>query len=382
MKKNSISAAAPKKWRHRKRTDKNQAVNRGYSGRTPEQTVGLDLGDKTSRYCALNLAGEETKEGGVATTRKALSAVFGKMRRSRIALEAGTHSPWVSRLLESLGHEVIVANARRVRMISDSSRKDDKMDARLLARLGRVDPELLYPIRHRGEEAQQHLAMIRGRAALVDGRTGLINSARGQVKSWGERLESCDADQMAVEKLRELPKRMKAALEPLLQIVEEMTTQIHEYDKKLAEIAREQYPETALLQQISGVGTLIALTYVLTVDDPERFARSRDVGAYLGLRPKRQESGESQPELRITKEGDVYLRRLLVQGAHYILSRKGPETDLKRWGLKLGGNGSKRAKKRAVVAVARKLAVLLHHLWVTGEAYEPLRQGQAAKRVA
>lgn len=382
MKKNNISAAAPKKRRHRKRTDKNQAINRSYSSAPPEQTIGLDLGDKTSRYYGLSQAGEETKEAGVATTKKALSAVFGKMRRSRIALEVGTHSPWVSRLLESLGHEVIVANARRVRAISDSSRKDDKMDARLLARLGRVDPELLYPIRHRGEEAQEHLAMIRSRAVLVDGRTGLINSARGQVKSMGERLGKFDADQMAVEKLQDLPEGIRAALEPVLRIVEQMTQEIQEYDKKLAEIAREHYPETALLQQISGVGPLISLTYVLTLDDPNRFGRSRDVGPYLGLRPKRKESGNSQPELRITKEGDVYLRRLLVQGAHYILSRKGPDTDLQRWGLKLAGNGSKRAKKRAVVGVARKLAVLLHHLWVTGEVYEPLRQGQPAKRAA
>jgi len=184
---------------------------------------------------------------------------------------------------------------------------------------------------------------------------------------------------MGVEKLKDLPQGMRAALEPVLRTVEEMTEEIHEYDKKLAQIAREQYPETALLQQISGVGPLIALTYVLTVDDPHRFTRSRDVGAYLGLRPKRKDSGESQPELRITKEGDVYLRRLLVQGAHYVLSQKGPDTDLKRWGLKLAGQGSKRAKKRAVVGVARKLAVLLHHLWVTGEVYEPLRQGQAAE---
>ena len=171
MKKNSISAAVPKKRRHRKRTDKNRGINRRYSGAAPEQTIGLDLGAKTSRYFGLNQLGEETKEASVATTKKGLSVVFGKMRRSRVALEVGTHSPWVSRLLESLGHEVIVANARRVRMISESSRKDDKMDARLLARLARVDPELLYPIRHRGEAAQEHLAMVRARAALVDMRT-------------------------------------------------------------------------------------------------------------------------------------------------------------------------------------------------------------------
>jgi transposase len=382
MKKNSIPAQTGKKVRHRKRSPKNQCVNRRHSAAVPKHTVGLDLGDKTSRYFGLDQEGNETKESGVATTKKALTAVFGKMGRSRIALEVGTHSPWVSRLLESLGHEVIVANARRVRAISESNRKNDKMDAQLLARLARVDPELLYPIRHRGERAQEHLAMIRARAALVDGRTGLINTVRGQAKSFGERLGACDADQMGVEKLEKLPAGMQAALGPVLGIVEQMTEQIHEYDKQLAEIARKEYPETALLEQISGVGVLIALTFILTLDDPTRFAKSRDVGAYLGLKPKQRDSGKSQPQLSISKEGDVYLRRLLVQGAHYIMSARGPDTDLKRWGLKLAGSGSKKAKKRAVVGVARKLAVLLHHLWVSGEEYEPLRQSQAAQKAA
>jgi transposase len=125
---------------------------------------------------------------------------------------------------------------------------------------------------------------------------------------------------------------------------------------------------------------LIALTFVLTIEDESRFSKSRDVGCYVGLRPKRSESGESQPELRITKEGDVYLRKLLVQGAHHILSERGPDTDLQRWGRKLAGQGKKNAKKRALVAVARKLAVLLHRLWVSGETYEPLRNSQAADR--
>jgi transposase len=382
MKKNSIPAPAGKKVRHRKRSPKNQSLNRRYSGATPEHTVGLDLGYKTSRYFGLDQQGNETKEAGVATTTKALATVFGKMRRSRIALEVGTHSPWVSRLLERLGHEVIVANARRVRAISDSNRKNDKMDARILARLARVDPELLYPIRHRGERAQQHLAMIRSRAALVEGRTALINTARGQAKSFGERLGACDADQMREEKLEQLPEGMRAALGPVLEVVEQMTEKIHEYDKQLAEIGRKEYPETALLEQISGVGLLIALTYILTLDDPARFGRSRDVGPYLGLTRKQKDSGESQPELRITKEGDVYLRRLLVQGAHHILSTRGPDTDLKRWGWTLAGNGSKKRKNRAVIGVARKLAVLLHHLWVSGEVYEPLRQSQAAEKAA
>ncbi len=174
--------------------------------------------------------------------------------------------------------------------------------------------------------------------------------------------------------------RAAGALRPLLEEVESLTEKIQALDQKLEQIARTEYPETELLRQVSGVGPLIALTFVLTVEDRERFQKSRDVGCYVGLRPKRSESGESQPQLRITKEGDLYLRKMLVQGAHCILGRRGPDTDLKRWGLRLGARGGKNAKKRAVVAVARKLAVLLHRLWVTGEVYEPLRNSQADHR--
>jgi transposase len=376
MKKNNITKQTVTKPRNRKGSKARQAA-RGKSIGEVEQVIGVDLGDKSSRYCVLDSEGVVKLERGVATTRQGFSQAFAKMARSRIALEVGTHSPWVSRLLESLGHEVIVANARRVRLISESSGKDDRMDARTLARLARADPALLYPIRHRGEQAQQHLAMIKARAGLVDGRTALVNTARGLTKPFGERIGKCDADQMGVGKIEKLAVGVQAMLQPLLVVVEAMTEQIQSYDKELAEIARKQYPETALLEQITGVGLLIALTFILTLDDANRFRHSRDVGCFLGLRPKRRDSGQSQPQLGITKEGDMYLRRLLVQGAHCILSKRGPDTDLKRWGLKLAGSGDKRVKKRAVVAVARKLAILLHHLWVSGEEYEPLRHSQA-----
>ena len=174
-----------------------------------------------------------------------------------------------------------------------------------------------------------------------------------------------------------LPAEVREGLQPLLAEVESLTVQIQACDERIEQIARTEYPETALLRQVSGVGTLIALTFVLTLEDRERFQRSRDVGCYVGLRPRRSESGESQPQLPITKEGDIYLRKLLVQGAHYILGRRGPDTDLKRWGLKLAERGGKNAKKRAIVAVARKLAILLHSLWVSGEVYEPLRNSEA-----
>jgi transposase len=344
-------------------------------------TIGMDLGDKTSRYCVLNGAGEVLEEGTCATTRKGM-AQFGSRARCRIAIEVGTHSPWVSRELKKHGHEVIVANARQVKLISESSRKNDKLDAQMLARLARVDPALLRPIRHRSEEAQKDLMTIRIRAALVEARTKLVNAARGLAKAMGERLASCDADQMETEKLEGLPADLGEMLKPLVEQVESLTAKIQECDGKIEQIARDRYPETQLLRQVSGVGPLIALTYILTIEDKGRFQKSRDVGCYAGLRPKQSESGERQPQLRITKEGDVYLRKLLVQGAHCILKTKAPDTDLKRWGTKLAGRGGKNARKRAIVAVARKLAILLHHLWATGEVYEPLRNSKAMAKAA
>jgi len=296
----------------------------------------------------------------------------------------GTHSPWLSRLLKDLGYEVTVANARQVPLISRSSRKNDRMDALMLAKLLRSDPDLLRPIRHRSEQAQADLCQIRVRASLVEVRAKLVNTARGLAKAVGERIPACDTDAMDVEKLEGLPERLQEELKPLVETVKLLTVKIHELDKSIEQIARTKYPETSLLKQVTGVGTLIALTFVLTVDDRERFKKSRDVGCYVGLRPKQSESGQSQPQLRITKEGDRYLRKLLVQGAHVIMSRRGPETDLKKWGQQLCGRQNKNAKnknakKRAVVAVARKLAVLLHRLWVTGEVYEPLRNSRGAE---
>jgi len=278
------------------------------------KTIGMDLGDKTSRLCVLNECGDVEREASVITSKKGMLESFGVVQPCRIAIEVGTHSPWVSRLLSSFGHEVIVANAREVKAISNSSRKDDRLDAQMLARLARVDPKLLRPIRHRSEKAQGDLMKIRVRAALVDARTSLINCVRGLAKAVGERLPSCDADYMGVERMSGLPLELQQTLRPVLEQIESLTTRIHECGAELEQIARTEYPETELLKQVNGVGTLIALTFVLTVEDPGRFARSRDVGCYVGLRPKRGESGERQPELRITKEGDIYLRKMLVQG--------------------------------------------------------------------
>ena len=335
-------------------------------------TIGLGLGDRNSWYCVLDEAGGIQQEQRVRTTAKALQEVFGAMPCSRIALEIGTHSPWISRLLSELGHEVIVANARKVRLIGESRKKDDRLDAQTLARLARIDPELLYPVKHRSAQAQADLMMIRARAGLVRVRTGLVNTARGLAKSYGERLRGCNVRDMDPEKAEGLSPELQRALEPLLSTIEEVSERIAEYNDRIEALAQASYPQVELLKQIKGVGTLIALTFLLTLEDPHRFRKSRDVGGYLGLQPGRRNSGKSEPQLHISKEGDPYLRTLLVQGAQHILGPFGIDCDLRRWGLKLAERGGRNAKKRAIVATARKLAVLLHHLWVSGEVYEPL----------
>src|SRR5215217_7493394 len=235
----------------------------------------------------------------------------------------------------------------------------------------------------RGGFSQAHLALLRSRDALVGARTKLVNHVRGAVKSFGGRLPKCTAENFHNKVGEHLPWELASALEPILGTIASLTERIREYDRRLENLAEEVYPETKLLRQIHGVGVLTALAFVLTLGDPSRFAKSREVGAYLGLVPATDQSGGSDPEKRISKHGNKMMRRLLIGSAHYILGPFGEDSDLRRHREKIAGRGGKNAKKRAVVAVARKLSVLLHRLWVTAEVYDPLynssrREGQAA----
>src|SRR6266516_5626866 len=234
-------------------------------------TIGLDLGDRSSWYCVLDETGEVLLEQKLSTIQKTMRGVVGEMPRSRIALETGMHSPWVSRLLSGLGHETIVAHARNVRLIGESRRKDDRLDAQTLARLARIDPQLLSPVKHRSAQAQADLTVIRARAGLVRARTALINTARGLSKSYGERLRGCNSRNMNAEQAQGLSPELQAALEPLLAAIEALSERIYEYNQQIEKIARESYPQVARLEQVKGVGTLIALTYMLTLEDPHRF---------------------------------------------------------------------------------------------------------------
>jgi transposase len=336
-------------------------------------TVGVDLGDQWSNYCILGLDGENLAEGQVRTTQKGIAEFFQALPTARVVIEVGTHSAWVKEAIASLGHEVLVANPRLMDGSKRRKRKNDRVDANKLARLGRVDPESLYPIQHRSTEVRQDLVVLRARDALVAARTQLINTTRGLVKSMGVRLPKCSSQSFAQKVNEALPTAVSQALLPLVRLTEALSNEIKAYDQSVETLASEKYGHTKLLRQVKGVGPITALAYALTLETPARFAKSRDVGAYLGLVPKQEDSGDSKPQLGISKAGDNMVRQLLVGSAHYILGPFGPDTELRRYGLRLCERGGKNAKKRAAVAVARKLAVLLHRLWVSGEVYEPLR---------
>jgi transposase len=332
--------------------------------------VGLDLGDRYSHYCLLSSQGEFMEEGRIQSTAGSLQKHFGSEKRMRIALETGTHSPWVSRLLKSYGHQVIVANPRKIPTLTRSESKNDRNDAEQLARMAAFDPKLLHPIEHRSLERQQDLNLVHTRRVLVKARTMLVNSVRGLVKSAGGRLPSCSPEIFPERASAAMPRTLTAACAPLLKQIAQMNLALDALDKQIGGLAK-KYPEIALLRTVPGVGPVVAACYVLTLDRPEAMQTNRQAGAYLGLRPAQQQSGDFNPQRRITKTGNTYLRSLLVQSAQYILGRFGPESELRCWGLKLAASGGKRGKKRALVAVARKLAVLLLSMWRNGKKFNP-----------
>jgi transposase len=346
-----------------------------------EYYIGIDIGDKKSHYCILGKGPDIAAENSFATTPSEFESYFKEIPRSRIALEVGTHSPWISALLEKLGHVVIVANPRKIGG-GKKRRKNDKLDAEFLARQVKADPKMLYPIQHRGEEARNALVLLRVRHAIVGARTKLICAARGLVKSSGHRLPRCGADSFHKIDRTHVPDALRDALEPLFAQIEALTERIKKYDADVKRMCRKEYKEAMLFEPVNGVGPLVSLAYILTIDNPKRFAKSRDVGPYLGIVPGQYESGESRPQMRITKTGDRFMRQLLVQSANYILGPFGKDSDLRRHGLKIAARGGKSGKKRAAVAVARKLAVLMHRLWVTGEVYEPLRNSEPQEKAA
>ena len=331
----------------------------------------MDLGDKQNVVVVFDQEGREERVARVGNTSAQVQRFFSAYTGAAVVVEAGTHSPWVSRLLQGMGHEVCVGNPRRLRAIWDSDDKSDERDARVLGMMYRLEPRLLHAIKHRGEQAQADLSLIKSRDQLVATRTKLINHVRGSLKGFGLRLHKCGPEGFARKAPAQIPAMLWDGLSAVVELIGELTARIRRLDRRINELCRDRYPETSYLMQIPGVGPITALAFILTIEDPGRFAKSRIAGAYVGLSPRRDQSGESDRQMRITKAGNRLLRRLLVTAAQYILGRFGPDCDLRRYGERIAARGGKRAKRCAVVAVARKLAVKMHRLWAGQQDYEP-----------
>lgn len=341
------------------------------------RTFGLDLGDKWTHLCELGEDGEVVRETRIRTTPAAFRRFFEEAQPGRAALEAGTHSNWSARLLEELGRDPLVANPRQLALITRNDRKSDRTDAELLARLARADPNLLSPVQPRDAQTQADRTLVASRDTLVRMRTLLVNHVRGVVKSFGVALPKCDPDSFGKKVGASIPAELRVTLDPLLTQIAECTRTIRSYDRRMERVAAERYPAARHLRQITGVGPITSLAYVLAIGNPTRFAKSRKVGAFFGLAPRKDQSGETDKQLRITKAGDPLVRRLLLQCAQYMLGPFGEDSDLRRWAERKTQHGGKAAKKRALVAVARKLAVRMHRIWITGEVYDPLRLAKA-----
>src|SRR6201981_685699 len=345
-----------------------------------EFTIGLDLGERRHRFCVLDGKGEVVEEGSLSNDRACLARLTARYCGALAVMEAGAHSPWISRYLEGLGWQVIVSNPRKVRAIYQHERKSDQRDALMLARIGRMDRALLYPVRHGSEEAQQDLLRIKLRDSLVRVRVGLINSVRFTLKSLGYAMANPSTERFHKAIKSALPESIVQMIAPSVQAIEELSLRIKLLDQEIRTLAHSKYPETTWLEQIPGVGPITALYFVLKIGDPARFERVRDVGAFIGLCPRRDQSGENDPQLRISKRGDTYLRRLLVSSAQYILGPFGPPSALRQYGLTLATGGTARARKRAAVAVARKLAVLLLTVWKNKSPYQGFPQQREKMR--
>lgn len=343
--------------------------------------IGIDLGDMWSSVCVVDARTEVVQEMKVRTREVELRRAFSAVPPSLVVLEACGQSPWISRMLRDLGHEALVVNPYRVKVIAESINKTDRRDAKLLAELGVLAPKMLSRVEHRSEQEQADLAVLRGRELVVGQRTATILYVRGTLKAYGAKLEGVTVERFAELAREQVPEELRAVIWPMLELINEQTKRIRGYDREVAKLIAERYPEVGVLLQVPGVGPITSLTYRLTIGNPHRFRRSRQVGAYLGLTPGQRQSGRSDPELRITKAGDKALRRLLVQCAQYILSHPAAEGALRDWGLKKA-EGGKRARQRAVVGMARKLAVLLHRLWTTGMVYERWPQGRPEQEAA
>ena len=342
------------------------------SSNTFPRTIGMDLGRSKSNFCIYGDDRERAEEGELRSTREVVAAFFDRQPPSRVVMEACGPCRWIAEEAVQAGHEVVVANPREFRVILTSHKKSDRNDARVLGEFGQFKPELLHPVKLRGTKCQAARTLLSSRGQVIAMRTELICVVRSAIADLGVEIGPTGASKNFHKYLEgKIPSVLSAALEPLLSVLESIDDAVNTFDRSIDHVSKEHFTETALLRQVHGVGPIIALTFVVTIEDAGRFKRSRDVGAFAGLVPRSRASCDATPELSITKRGDAALRKALVNAATYIVGPRGEECDLQRWGRKLQDRGGQRSKAKARIAVARKLAVILHRLMLTGEVYNP-----------
>ena len=340
--------------------------------------IGMDLGDKNHKAGVLDPEGVEALRQEVSNTPEEVRLFLKRFTDAILVIETGTHCRWISRLAKELGVRVVVGNARKLRMIWQSTRKNDWNDACMLAKLGHADPGLLAPVNLREDECQTLLRLVNARDLLVRHRAGIVNLVRGTCKAEGDRLAECGTESFARLEY-EVPATLREVTKPLFALLREVTKKIALYDKLLANrLAKHHQEDAALVQAIPGVGPVTAAAFLASVGEPQTFGKARDAGAYFGLVPRQSQSGESDRQLRISKAGNAQVRRLLVVSANYILGPFAPDSDLRRHGLRIAERGGKNARRRAKVAVARKLAVVMMTLLQNRQAYRPLMEVEQA----
>ena len=339
-------------------------------------TIGLDLHKRETQLCVLTTDGE-IRERRIATTRERFTAVLGERPRARILLEASTESEWVARHLESLGHEVIVADPSYAPMYATRSRrvKTDKRDARTLAEACRLGA---YHAVHRVSDAQRHVrAELTVRDALVRTRTRYVALIKAFVRREGLRLAQGEPERTALKltAATDLSETTRAELAPLVALLDPLNAEIDAADRRIATLVAND-PTVQRLMTAPGIGPVTAAAYVATLDDITRFPGTRQVAAYLGLVPSERSSGERQHRGRITKAGNSRLRWLLVEAAWRILrSTSRDATGLKAWGAAIA---LRRGKRVAVVALARRLAGILYAMWRDETTYRARRAQEAS----
>jgi transposase len=350
----------------------------------PDLTIGLDLGDGTTHVCVLDRDGEIVGETVLPTDRDSLEVLFNQVAgvRARVVCEVGSQSRWVQKFARECGIEdCIVTNPRKLLLITQSLKKTDQSDAYVLARAGQSMPELLSPIEHVSDEIYADRALLESRDHLVRMRTQLITRIRSLVKTSSTKIARCSPESFHHKAPEHIPEMLRPACKPLFAMLEALDPQIRQIEKELRKLIKKKYAIAAKLQEIAGVGCIVALSFVLTVGDPSRFQDARAIGAYFGLTPRKRQSGSSNPQLGITKAGNRGMRCRLVLAAHCLLAR-GEDCALKRWALKLCERGGRNAKKRAIIALARKLAVIMLALWKNDTAYDPWHGVSVSERLA